>query len=206
MARACTVGALVPTATSTPSTRHSLSSVSAHGVDLVARAAGVVVSQLDGVEASYATAATLHSKCGRTSVLKFQCLQQEFSVYRQGGYLLFRRNHRKAQFGACFRCGGGSARRKGSKAPSACSLNGFRSARMERAQATSWRRNARAVSRGDASDAFSSVAGRSGVGSIEDSETSTDVLHRLKELLWELEFSEASRRSSSADEALAKGA
>ena len=128
-------------------------------------------------------------------------------MYRQGGYLLFRRNHRKAQFGAAFfRCGGGSARRKGSKAPSACSLNGFCSGRSARAQATSWRRSALAVSRGDASDAFSSVTGASGVGSKEARETSTDVLHRRKDELCELEFSEASRRSSSADEALAKGA
>ena len=127
-------------------------------------------------------------------------------MYRQGGYLLFRRNHRKAQFGAFVRCGGGSARRKGSKAPSLWSLNGFCSGRSARAQATSWRRSARAVSRGDASDAFSSVTGASGVGSIEDSETSTDVLHRRKDELWELEFSEARSRSSSADEALVKGA
>ena len=63
--------------------------------------------------------------------------------------MLFRRNHRKAQFGAFCLGGGGSARRNGSKAPSAWSLNGFRwSARMDRAQATSWRRSARAVSRG----------------------------------------------------------
>ena len=122
--------------------------------------------------------------------------------------MLFRRNHRKAQFGAFCLGGGGSARRNGSKAPSAWSLNGFRwSARMDRAQATSWRRSARAVSRGDASDALSSVtAGASGVGSSEARETSTDVLQRLKELLWELEFSEASRRSSSADDALVSGA
>ena len=130
-------------------------------------------------------------------------------MYRQGGYLLFRRNHRKAQFGAAFfRCGGGSARRKGSKAPSAWSLNGFRwSARMDRAQATSWRLRALAVSLGDASDALSSAtAGASGVGSKEARETSTDVLHRLKLLLWELEFSEASSRSSSALDADVSGA
>ena len=121
--------------------------------------------------------------------------------------MLFRRNHRKAQFGAFCLGGGGSARRNGSKAPSAWSLNGFRwSARRERAQATSWRLKALAVSLGDASDAFSSVTGRSGVGSKEARETSTDVLQRLKELLWELEFSDASRRSSSADEADVKGA
>ena len=122
--------------------------------------------------------------------------------------MLFRRNHRKAQFGAFCLGGGGSARRNGSKAPSAWSLNGFRwSARMERAQATSWRRSARAVSRGDASDALSSAtAGASGVGSREARETSTDVLHRLKELLWELEFSLASSRSSSPLEALVSGA
>ena len=128
-------------------------------------------------------------------------------MYRQGGYLLFRRNHRKAQFGAFVRCGGGSARRKGSKAPSLWSLNGFCSGRSARAQATSWRRNARAVSRGDASDALSSATGgASGVGSKELKLTSTDVLHRLKLLLWELEFSEARSRSSSADEALVSGA
>ena len=127
-------------------------------------------------------------------------------MYRQGGYLLFRRNHRKAQFGAFVRCGGGSARRKGSKAPSLWSLNGFCSGRRARAQATSWRLRALAVSLGDASDAFSSVTGASGVGSSELKLTSTDVLHRLKELLWELEFSEARSRSSSADEALVKGA
>ena len=129
-------------------------------------------------------------------------------MYRQGGYLLFRRNHRKAQFGAFVRCGGGSARRKGSKAPSAWSLNGFRwSARMERAQATSWRLRALAVSLGDASDALSSAtAGASGVGSKEARETSTLVLHRLNELLWELEFSDARSRSSSADDALVSGA
>ena len=46
------------------------------------------------------------------------------------------------------------------------------------------------------------VAGASGVGSREARETSTLVLQRLKELLWELEFSDASRRSSSADEAM----
>ena len=122
--------------------------------------------------------------------------------------MLFRRNHRKAQFGAFCLGGGGSARRNGSKAPSAWSLNGFRwSARMDRAQATSWRRSARAVSRGDASDALSSAtAGASGVGSREARETSTDVLHRLKELLWELEFSDARSRSSSALEALVSGA
>ena len=122
--------------------------------------------------------------------------------------MLFRRNHRKAQFGAFCLGGGGSARRNGSKAPSAWSLNGFRwSARMERAHATSWRRSARAVSRGDASDALSSAtAGASGVGSSEARETSTDVLQRLKELLWELEFSEASRRSSSALDADVSGA
>ena len=121
---------------------------------------------------------------------------------------MFRRNHRKAQFGAFCLGGGGSARRNGSKAPSAWSLNGFRwSARMERAQATSWRRSARAVSRGDASDALSSAtAGASGVGSREARETSTLVLQRLNELLWELEFSDARSRSSSADEALASGA
>ena len=120
--------------------------------------------------------------------------------------MLFRRNHRKAQFGACLG-GGGSARRKGSKAPSAWSLNGFRwSARMERAQATSWRLRALAVSLGDASDAFSSVTGASGVGSIEDSETSTLVLHRRKDELWELEFSLASSRSSSALDADVSGA
>ena len=119
-----------------------------------------------------------------------------------------RRNHRKAEFGAFCLGGGGSARRNGSKAPSAWSLNGFRwSARMERAQATSWRRSARAVSRGDASDALSSAtAGASGVGSREARETSTLVLQRLKELWWEREFSDASRRSSSADEALVSGA
>ena len=122
-----------------------------------------------------------------------------------GGYLLFRRNHRKAQFGAFF-LGGGSARRKGSKAPSLWSLNGFCSGRSARAQATSWRRSARAVNRGEASDAYSSVAGRSGVGAIEDSETSTDVLHRRKDELWELEFSLASSRSSSALDADVKGA
>ena len=129
-------------------------------------------------------------------------------MYRQGGYLLFRRNHRKAQFGAFrSRGGGGSARRKGSKAPSACSLNGFCSGRSARAQATSWRRSARAVSRGDASDALSSATGgASGVGSSEDSETSTDVLHLLRDELWELEFSEASRRSSSALDADVSGA
>ena len=122
--------------------------------------------------------------------------------------MLFRRNHRKAQFGAFCLGGGGSARRNGSKAPSAWSLNGFRwSARMERAQATSWRRSARAVSRGDASDALSSAtAGASGVGSKEARETSTLVLQRLKELLWELEFSEARSRSSSALDADVKGA
>ena len=121
---------------------------------------------------------------------------------------MFRRNHRKAQFGAFCLGGGGSARRNGSKAPSAWSLNGFRwSARMERAQATSWRLKALAVSLGDASDALSSAtAGASGVGSKEARETSTDVLQRLKELLWELEFSDARSRSSSADEALASGA
>ena len=122
--------------------------------------------------------------------------------------MLFRRNHRKAQFGAFCLGGGGSARRNGSKAPSAWSLNGFRwSARMDRAQATSWRRSARAVNRGDASDALSSAtAGASGVGSREARETSTLVLQRRKELLWELEFSEARSRSSSALEALASGA
>ena len=122
--------------------------------------------------------------------------------------MLFRRNHRKAQFGAFCLGGGGSARRNGSKAPSAWSLNGFRwSARMERAQATSWRRSARAVSRGDASDALSSAtAGASGVGSREARETSTLVLQRLKELLWELEFSDARSRSSSALDADVKGA
>ena len=122
--------------------------------------------------------------------------------------MLFRRNHRKAQFGAFCLGGGGSARRNGSKAPSAWSLNGFRwSARMERAQATSWRLRALAVSLGDASDALSSAtAGASGVGSSEARETSTDVLQRLKELLWELEFSDARSRSSSALEALASGA
>ena len=122
--------------------------------------------------------------------------------------MLFRRNHRKAQFGAFCLGGGGSARRNGSKAPSAWSLNGFRwSARMDRAQATSWRLKALAVSLGDASDALSSAtAGASGVGSKEARETSTLVLHRLKELLWELEFSLASSRSSSADEALVSGA
>ena len=122
--------------------------------------------------------------------------------------MLFRRNHRKAQFGAFCLGGGGSARRNGSKAPSAWSLNGFRwSARMERAQATSWRLKALAVSLGDASDALSSAtAGASGVGSKEARETSTLVLQRLKELLWELEFSDASRRSSSADDALVSGA
>ena len=120
--------------------------------------------------------------------------------------MLFRRNHRKAQFGAFVRCGGGSARRKGSKAPSLWSLNGFCSGRSARAQATSWRLRALAVSRGDASDAFSSVTGASGVGSKEARETSTDVLHRRKELLWELEFSDASRRSSSALDADVSGA
>ena len=122
--------------------------------------------------------------------------------------MLFRRNQRKAQFGAFCLGGGGSARRNGSKAPSAWSLNGFRwSARMERAQATSWRRNALAVSLGDASDALSSAtAGASGVGSREARETSTDVLHRLSDELWELEFSDASSRSSSADEADVSGA
>ena len=122
--------------------------------------------------------------------------------------MLFRRNHRKAQFGAFCLGGGGSARRNGSKAPSAWSLNGFRwSARMDRAQATSWRLRALAVSLGDASDALSSAtAGASGVGSREARETSTDVLHRLKDELWELEFSEASNKSSSADDALASGA
>ena len=122
--------------------------------------------------------------------------------------MLFRRNHRKAQFGAFCLGGGGSARRNGSKAPSAWSLNGFRwSARMDRAQATSWRLKALAVSLGDASDALSSAtAGASGVGSREARETSTLVLQRLKELLWELEFSLASSRSSSALEALVSGA
>ena len=122
--------------------------------------------------------------------------------------MLFRRNQRKAQFGAFCLGAGGSARRKGSKAPSAWSLNGFRwSARMDRAQATSWRRNARAVSRGDASDALSSAtAGASGVGSREARETSTLVLHLLSDELWELEFSEARSRSSSALEALVSGA
>ena len=122
--------------------------------------------------------------------------------------MLFRRNHRKAQFGAFCLGGGGSARRNGSKAPSAWSLNGFRwSTRMDRAQATSWRLRALAVSLGDASDALSSAtAGASGVGSKEARETSTLVLQRLNELLWELEFSDASRRSSSADDALVSGA
>merc|ERR1711927_89885 len=78
---------------------------------------------------------------------------------------------------------------------------------MDRAQATSWRRSARAVSRGDASDALSSAtAGASGVGSSEARETSTLVLQRLKELLWELEFSDARSRSSSALDADVKGA
>ena len=122
--------------------------------------------------------------------------------------MLFRRNHRKAQFGAFCLGGGGSARRNGSKAPSAWSLNGFRwSARMERAQATSWRLKALAVSLGDASDALSSAtAGASGVGSKEARETSTLVLHLLREELWELEFSEARSRSSSALDALVSGA
>ena len=122
--------------------------------------------------------------------------------------MLFRRNQRKAQFGAFCLGGGGSARRNGSKAPSAWSLNGFRwSARMERAQATSWRRKALAVSLGDASDALSSAtAGASGVGSSEARETSTLVLHLRSEELWELEFSLARSRSSSALEALASGA
>ena len=78
---------------------------------------------------------------------------------------------------------------------------------MDRAQATSWRLKALAVSLGDASDALSSAtAGASGVGSREARETSTDVLQRLKELLWELEFSDARSRSSSALEALVSGA
>ena len=68
------------------------------------------------------------------------------------------------------------------------------------------RRSARAVNRGEASDAFSSATGASGVGSKEARETSTLVLHLLSEELWELEFSEASSRSSSADEALVSGA
>ena len=125
-------------------------------------------------------------------------------MYRQVGLVV----PQEPQEGAVRRLrsgGGGSARRKGSKAPSLWSLNGLCSGRSARAQATPWRRSARAVSRGDASDAFSSVTGASGVGSSEDRETSTLVLHRLNELLWELEFSEARSRSSSALDADVKG-